>query len=44
MVARHDADAGDPPSAIKRLERLDIVIRGNVPYSQGHGKVLRVPR
>jgi hypothetical protein len=43
-VARHDTDAGDPPPDIKLLERVEVVIRGGVLYSQGHGKALRMQR
>jgi imidazolonepropionase-like amidohydrolase len=38
------AVAGDPLADIALLEHVDVVIKGGVPYRQGQGKALRIPR
>jgi imidazolonepropionase-like amidohydrolase len=35
---------GDPLADIALLEHVDVVIKGGVPYRQGQGKALRIPR
>jgi imidazolonepropionase-like amidohydrolase len=35
---------GDPLADITALEQVDVVIKGGVPFGQGTGKALRIPR
>ncbi len=35
---------GDPLEDITVLEQVDVVIKGGLPFRQGAGKALRIPR